>query len=62
MAGRSESAQPAPNLARAAALMRECGIEAIIACSPVNVRYLTGFANWLGPSLRDWSRTSRRAS
>jgi Xaa-Pro aminopeptidase len=55
MAGRSESAQPAPNLARAAALMRECGIEAIIACSPVNVRYLTGFANWLGPSLRDWS-------
>src|SRR6266478_4436705 len=34
--------------------MRECGIDAIIACSPVNVRYLTGFANWLGASLREY--------
>ena len=34
--------------------MGESGIDAVIACSPVNVRYLTGFGNWLGPSFREY--------
>jgi Xaa-Pro dipeptidase len=37
------------NQARAARLMRESGIEALIACSPESVRYLTGYFCWLAP-------------
>ena len=34
--------------------MEECGVDAVIACSPVNVRWLTGFGNWLGPAFREY--------
>ena len=34
--------------------MGECGIDAVVACSPVNVRWLTGFGNWLGPAFREY--------
>jgi Xaa-Pro aminopeptidase len=44
----------APNLERASMLMAECGLDAVVACSPVTVRWLTGFGNWLGPSFREY--------
>ena len=43
-----------PNLGRAWSLMVDCGVDALLASSPVNVRYLTGYGNWLGPIFREY--------
>jgi Xaa-Pro aminopeptidase len=51
---RLRTGNAAPNLARAASLMDECGIDALVVCSPVNVRWMTGFGNWLGPAFREY--------
>jgi len=48
------SADAAPNLERAAVLTGEFGVDALVACSPVNLRWLTGFGNWLGPTFREY--------
>jgi Xaa-Pro dipeptidase len=42
------------NRARASRLMAESGIEAVIACSPANVRYLTGYFCWLAPLFKQF--------
>jgi Xaa-Pro dipeptidase len=42
------------NRARASRLMGESGVEAIIACSPANVRYLTGYFCWLAPLFKEF--------
>jgi Xaa-Pro dipeptidase len=42
------------NRARAARLMAESGIEAVVACSPENVRYLTGYWCWLAPLFKQF--------
>ena len=44
----------APNLPRLYALMDECDLDAVVVSSPVNVRWLTGFGNWLGPAFREY--------
>jgi Xaa-Pro dipeptidase len=43
----------AANLERARDLMREAGLDAIVAASPVNVRYLGGVHSWLDPLLTE---------
>lgn len=42
------------NRARAIGYMRECGLDAIIASSPVNVRYVSDFYCWLAPVFREY--------
>lgn len=42
------------NRARALEYMRECGLDAILATSPVNVRYLSDFYCWLAPLFREY--------
>ncbi|MDX6560714.1 MAG: Xaa-Pro dipeptidase [Gaiellales bacterium] len=42
------------NRARASRLMSEGGIDAIVACSPANVRYLTGYWCWLAPLFKQF--------
>jgi Xaa-Pro aminopeptidase len=46
--------QPLSNRARAARLMAESGIEAVVACSPASVRYLTGYWCWLAPLFKHY--------
>jgi Xaa-Pro dipeptidase len=45
---------PPPNRARAADLMAQAGVEAFVAVSPSNVRYLTGYWCWLAPLFREF--------
>ena len=42
------------NRDRAAKYMREHGLDAIVAASPVNVRYFSGYACWLAPLFREY--------
>jgi len=42
------------NLPRALLSMEECGIDALIATSPVNVGYLSGYFCWLNSLLREY--------
>jgi Xaa-Pro dipeptidase len=42
------------NRERALALMREHGVDAIVATSPINVRYLSDYACWLAPLFREY--------
>jgi D-alanyl-D-alanine dipeptidase len=42
------------NRERATRLMANAGVDALIACSPVNVRYLTGYWCWLAPLFREF--------
>jgi Xaa-Pro dipeptidase len=43
-----------PNLRRAWGLMKDSRVDALLASSPVNVRYLTGYGNWLAPWFREY--------
>jgi Xaa-Pro dipeptidase len=45
---------PPPNRARAADLMGQADVEAFVAVSPTNVRYLTGYWCWLAPLFREF--------
>ena len=45
---------PLPNRARAASLMADAGIDAVVATSPANIRYLTGYWCWLAPLFREF--------
>ena len=42
------------NQARARAFMRECGLDALIATSHVNITYFTGYFCWLDPTIRGY--------
>jgi Xaa-Pro dipeptidase len=42
------------NLPRALLYMEECGIDALVATSPVNVGYLSGYFCWLNSLLREY--------
>jgi Xaa-Pro dipeptidase len=43
-----------PNRARASSFMSATGIEAMVATSPANIRYLTGYWCWLAPLFREF--------
>jgi Xaa-Pro dipeptidase len=43
-----------PNRVRAAAFMAEAGIDAVVAASPANIRYLSGYWCWLAPLFREF--------
>ena len=40
------------NQARARTFMRECGLDALIATSHLNITYFTGYFCWLDPTIR----------
>ena len=42
------------NKSRAMAYMRECGLEALVATSTVNITYFTDYYNWLDPLFREY--------
>ena len=42
------------NQARAKAYMRECGLDALIVTSHVNITYFTGYFCWLDPTIRGY--------
>jgi Xaa-Pro aminopeptidase len=42
------------NQARANEYMQACGLEALVAHTPVNVAYLSGFVWWLAPLMREY--------
>lgn len=42
------------NSARARRYMKDTGLEALVASSALNVRYVTGYACWLDPQFRDY--------
>lgn len=42
------------NQHRAEAAMRRCGLDALIATSPVNIRYLTDYHCWLDPLFKEY--------
>ena len=42
------------NQPRAKAYMRECGLDALIATSHVNITYFTGYFCWLDPTIRGY--------
>ena len=42
------------NRARALEYMRRAGLDAIVATSPVNVTYFTGYYNWLAGQFKDF--------
>jgi Xaa-Pro aminopeptidase len=46
--------QAAPDRARAASFMAEADIDAVVATSPANIRYLTGYWCWLAPLFREF--------
>ena len=42
------------NKERAEAMMADCGIDALVATSPVNVTYFTDYACWIDPLFKDY--------
>jgi len=42
------------NKARAIAYMRQCGLDALVATSPVNITYLTDYHFWLDPLFKEY--------
>jgi Xaa-Pro aminopeptidase len=48
------TARPPVNQARAAAFMERAGLAALLAASPANVRYLTGFHCWLASAFKEY--------
>lgn len=42
------------NTERAFAFMRECGLEALVAVSPTNVRYFSDYTCWLDPLFKEY--------
>ena len=42
------------NKDRAAAMMEECGVDVLIATSPVNITYLTDYSCWIDPLFKDY--------
>lgn len=42
------------NKSRAIAYMRQCGLEALVATSPVNITYLTDYYFWLDPLFKEY--------
>lgn len=42
------------NQARARSFMRECGLDALIAASHLNITYFTGYFCWLDPTIRGY--------
>ena len=42
------------NQARARTFMRECGLDALIAVSHLNITYFTGYFCWLDPTIRGY--------
>jgi Xaa-Pro aminopeptidase len=52
--GAARSSPAVPNRARAEAFMADAGLDALVAASPANVRYLTGYWCWLAPLFREF--------
>jgi Xaa-Pro aminopeptidase len=48
------SARPPLNRPRASEYMERCGLDALVAASPVNVRYVTGFHCWLASAFKEY--------
>ena len=42
------------NQSRAKAFMKECGLDALIATSHINITYFSGYFCWLDPTIRGY--------